>query len=177
MLDPRSDASGLLDAAVLDSLADAIFSDGRCRVLLDEFVEGGVLRQRATAELRRWQNEQRDLERRRARILEAIELGDGSALGALTSRLREVETTLAEVDEKLQRVALVDNRSAWLDEPEVLSRIQERLRATLHADQALARAYLRELVERIVVAESGVEIIPRTSQWLAGQHHRSSDAA
>lgn len=71
--------------------------------MADLVENGGVLQHRAAEERRRWQAEERDLERRAARLVEAIERGGDAPLGQLLERIHEIDGKLAEVRESLAK--------------------------------------------------------------------------
>ncbi len=149
----------VLDGAVLDFLATRLFSTTRCREILRDLVEEqGILRHRAAEERRRWQNEQRDLSRRRDRLVDAIESNDVPG-PSLHVRVIEVEERLTDVEEKLATVSVIHATPSGLYDQDTVARFQAALRTALLADESTARTYVRGCVEEVVVGAGGaVEI-------------------
>ena len=76
-----------LEEAVLEHIAGKVFTEDRCRSILEEVVEeSGALRQKTTKQRRLFRQELADIERRLQRWQEAFEAGDlGSSLGVFSS--------------------------------------------------------------------------------------------
>lgn len=145
----------VLDEAVTEFLAERLFSERRCRVILQELVEReGLLRHRAAQERRRWEAEARGLESRRAKLLEAVETGEMPA-DLVRERLRDIATALSDTRARLRQVAVIHETPPKLYEAATLARFAELLRQALVADVGLARAYLHALVGRVVVGAGG----------------------
>lgn len=155
----------VLDQAVVEFLARQLFTAPRCRVILEQLVEReGVLRHRAAQERRRWETEANVLERRRAKLLEAVETGEIPA-ALLADRLKEVATALAATEAKLKQVAVVHETPPQLYATETLARFEGLLRDALVADVGVARAYLHALVGRVVVGIDGnIEVVARPNK-------------
>ncbi len=149
-----------LDDAVVDFLAGRLFTEQRCRTILEQLVvQGGVLRHRAAQERRRWETEASVLERRRAKLLEAIETGEMPAK-LVVERLADVTTALADATAKLKQVAVIHETPPQLYAPETLTRFEVLLREALVGDVGVARAYLHALVEGVVIgAGGGVQVV------------------
>ncbi len=145
----------VLDRAVVEFLAERLFSESRCRAILEQLVEQeGVLRHQAGKVRRQWETEAGVLERRRAKLLEAVETGDMPAK-LVAERLTEVSTALADAQAKLRQVAVIHETPPQLYSGSTLARFEGLLREALVADVGIARAYLHALVRRVVVGVGG----------------------
>lgn len=144
-----------LDRGVIEFLARQLFDQRRCRVIVEQLVESeGVLRHRAAQERRRWETEASVLERRRAKLLDAIETGEMPAK-LVAERLAEVTDALADAQARLQQVSVIHETPPQLYSGGTLARFEGLLREALVANVGVARAYLHALVGRVVVGVRG----------------------
>lgn len=152
----------VLDEAVVGFLVRRLFSASRCRAILEELVErGGLLRHRAAQERRRWETEARTLDRRRAKLLEAVETGEMPA-GLVAGRLHEVSEALDAARLKLTQVSVIHETPPQLYAPDTLASFEHMMHEALSADAGVTRAYLCALVARVVVGVGGnVQVISK----------------
>lgn len=148
-----------LERAVLEHLADQVFTVERCRELVRDMVEeSGMLRQKTDEQRRELKNQVVDLERRIAKWEEAFETEVDSA-AAILPRLRELRAKHAELTETLGKVVPLRSPPAHLYAETTIERFRQTIRDVfLSADQTLAKNYLRFLVERLVVRGNDIEI-------------------
>lgn len=144
-------AEAELDQAVMEHIAERVFSPERCRQLLVELLESGEALRERTAEQRK--NMKRDLdevERKIATWEGHIETGAmpvalaAERLAELRARRDDLRSTLAKV------VPLRVPASSVLDDDTVV-RFRVMMRESLVEGGPIARSYLRFLVERIEV--------------------------
>ncbi len=156
----RSEA---LEKAVLEHLADRLFTMERCRKIVADIVEEtGMLRQKTTEHRRQITRELAEVERRIAKWQEGWESGDmPKDLG--TDRVRELASKRAELTEMLAKVVPLRQAPAHLFTDATIRRFQDNLRGLfLGGENALTRNYLRFLVEGIVVTEGKAQLTVRT---------------
>ena len=148
-----------LERAVLEHLADHVFTVERCRALVRDVVEDtGLLRQKTDGQRRELKNQLTDLERRIAKWQEAFETEADSAAVVLP-RLRELQAKHAELTQTLGKVVPLRAPPPHLYAETTIERFRQTIRDVfLSADQTLAKNYLRFLVERIVVQGNSLEI-------------------
>ncbi|HYQ41912.1 MAG TPA: recombinase family protein [Polyangiaceae bacterium] len=157
-----------LDNAILNHIAERMFTDERCQEILREFVEDqGVLRQKTVDQRRLLEREHDELGKRLERWYERIEtdpeLGDVG-----TERLRELKTRRDEVTLALEKLKPLHGVPPYLYKPETIHRFQGRLRdAFLSRDRGAARAYLQNLVDHISLGEDKIIIEARANVALA----------
>lgn len=157
-----------VEAAVLNHLAEYMFTEERCKEILRGFIEDqGILREK-TAERRRLLERERDelgrrLERWYQRIETDPELEDVGA-----ERMRELKAKRDEVIRDLGRLKPLHTLPPYLYKPETIQRFQARIReAFLSGDQTTARVYLNTLVERVSVSDDEIIIDARAGAALA----------
>lgn len=156
----------VLDHAVLSHLGDELFTEERCRNMLQDVISSeSEVRQRLAEHRRGLQARQTDLDARIARWCQAFEQGgDLAALGV--DRLRALREEREDVERQLATAALEapGPLPPYLFKPEVVERFRKRLKATLTAeDTGVAREYLRRLVDRIVINDGDVVVEGRAS--------------
>lgn len=157
-----------LDRAVLEHLADQVFSVERCRELVRDVVEeSGVLRRKTDEQRRELRNEVADVERRIATWQEALETHADSA-DVVLPRLRELRTKHAELTAALAKVVPLHAPPPYLYAETTIERFRGLVRELfLSANQTMAKNYLRFLVERIVVRDTELEIHGKTQPTVA----------
>ncbi|MBK9000863.1 MAG: recombinase zinc beta ribbon domain-containing protein [Myxococcales bacterium] len=156
----------VLDRAVLNHLGDELFTEERCRTILQDVISSESEQRQRLAEHRRGlQARQADLDARIARWCEAFEQGgDLAALGV--DRLRALREEREDVERQLATAALDAPAPLppYLFKPEVVERFRKRLKATLSTeDTGIAREYLRRLVDRIVISDGDVVVEGKAS--------------
>jgi len=158
----------VLDRAVLTHAAEQLFTAERRREILRDFVEAqGVLRQKTTEQRRVLERERDEIQRRLERWYELIESGRAGEADAV-QRLRELHAKLGEVEGLLEKVKPLHALPPYLYRPETIERFQERLRsAFLSGDSGVARVYLRQLIDRIVVGPDTITIEARADAAVA----------
>ena len=166
----------VLDRAVLNHAAEHLFSADRCREILRQYVQDeGVLRQRVAEERRLLERERAEVDRRLAQLLEHLETQP--ELGELVvDRLRDLKERRQAVLQKLSAVAPAPPVPPHLYRDETIARFQHRLRrAFLGDDRGIARAYLRRLIDSIVLGDDEVIIEARGEAALQVMAGRGSD--
>ena len=149
----------VLDRAVLSHAADQLFNEDRCREILRDFVEAqGVLRQKTADQRRMLEREQEELKRRLARWYEMLESGRANETDGV-ERIRELRGKLAEVTTVLDRVRQLHSVPPFLYRQDTIDRFVASLRnAFLSENPAVARVYLRQLIERITIGPDAITI-------------------
>ncbi|HVY26080.1 MAG TPA: recombinase family protein [Polyangiaceae bacterium] len=157
-----------LDTAVLNHIAEHVFTEERCREILRDFLEDqGVLRQKTVEQRRLLERERDELGKRLERWYERIEtdpeLGEVGA-----ERLRELRAKRDEVIRTLAKLKPLHTIPPYLYKTETIQRFQARLReAFLSGDRGTARVYLNHLVDHIVVGEDEITIEARANVAIA----------
>lgn len=152
-----------LDIAVLNHLAERLFTDEACREILRDFVEEtGVLRQRTADQRRQLQIELDGIERRLQRWAEAFETGEMSAeLGA--ERVAELRAKREELREAIRKVVPLRPPPPHLYGEATIRKFRDSLRAVfLGNETSMTKNYLRFLVEKIVVTADRVQLVAKT---------------
>ncbi len=164
-----------LDAAVIDWLAERVFSDVRCREILRDLVEEqGVLRHRAAEDRAAWVRERDALKRSRDRLLDAIQIGAVVA-NDVADRLTDIREQLENVEAQLGKVRVIgDGVPPGLYQSSIVAAFVERLRAALDTDRDFARTYLHALVEKITVAPDGTVEITSKQTETTGESARAA---
>jgi len=167
-----------LDIAVLNHIAEHVFTEERCREILRDFLEDqGVLRQKTVEQRRLLERERDELGKRLERWYERIEtdpeLGEVGA-----ERLRELRSKRDEVIRTLAKLKPLHTIPPYLYKAETIQRFQARLReAFLSGDRGTARVYLNHLVDNIVVGEDEITIEARANVAIAMMAAPSSRAS
>jgi hypothetical protein len=146
-----------LDRAVLEHLADKVFTAERCRQILKDIAdERGLLREKTAAQRENLKVQLLDAQRRLAIWRDKLEERPADA-DVLLPRLRELQAQCAELEAALAKVVPLRAPPPQLYTDATLGRFQALLReAFLSGHNAMTRAYLRFLVERIDVRAVGV---------------------
>lgn len=172
-----------LEHAVLHHMAEQLFTEDRCRQILQDIVEqSGIMRQKTVQQRQALQKELEAVEKKLHRWVEAFEAGEmPEDLGA--ERVRELRAQRNELRETLSKVLPLRPPSAHLYSEQSIQKFQRNIQDTfLSGDNALTRNYLRFLVDEIVVHEDEIEIVGKTEaavQMMAadGDHHKLVTAA
>ncbi len=146
-----------LDSAVLRHLSDELFTEGRCRALLDATIAGQTeLNRERVVRRHAVEAEVAEIEDRIQRWCNAFETG-GELADLGVDRLRDLREQQAALRRVLEKVQPLPPMPPFLYKPAVVKRFQERVRAALDGgDQKLARAYLGRLVESITITDGDV---------------------
>jgi DNA invertase Pin-like site-specific DNA recombinase len=141
-----------LDQAILEHLAGKVFTQERCRKILEDVVEEtGMLRRKTDEQRAALQAQLADIERRVARWQDAFETGAESA-NVILPRLRELTAKRDELASTLAKVVPLHRPPPHLYTEATLERFQGMLRQVFLSGQtSMTRNYLRFLVERIEV--------------------------
>lgn len=141
-----------LDRAVLEHLAEKVFTVERCRKILKDVVEEtGLLRKKTAAERENLKAKLADVERRIAKWTAAFE-DDRSDASVILPRLRDLEAKRSELQEALLKVVPLTKPPPHLYTEATLTRFQGMLREVFQSGQtSMTKNYLRFLVERIEV--------------------------
>jgi site-specific DNA recombinase len=154
----------VLEKAVLEHLADRLFTVDRCKQILQDIVEEtGILRQKTAEHRRQLQREQDDIERRISKWQDAFEAGDKTAVALGTERVVELRAKRADLQQTLSKVVLLRPPPPNLYTEASITKFQSSIRSIfLSGDNALTKNYLRFLVDRIVVNGSHVQMVTRS---------------
>lgn len=151
-----------LDRAVLEHIAERLFTEDRCRKLLTDLGERVTATRTKTADERaRMKRELADVERRISRWELAFEDGtldprDGG------DRIRQLRHRSSDLQRALAAAADLQPPPARLYTRASVLAFQARLRALLLGDdRGVARTYLRFLVDRIEVRDTDVTVLAR----------------
>jgi DNA invertase Pin-like site-specific DNA recombinase len=154
--------TNVLEQAVLEHVADKLFTEDRCKAILRDIVEEtGLLREKTQDQRRLLQRELDDVEKRISRWQHAFE--DGTLpvdVGA--DRLRALKTRRDELAEAAAKVIPLRPPPPHLYTAATIARFRETVRTIFREGTETARLYLRFLVDEIVVNENHVEIRGRT---------------
>jgi len=140
-----------LDRAVMDHLADRVFSPERCRLLLVELLESGEALRERTAEQRK--NIKRDLdevERKVATWEGHVEKGD-VPIAVAAERLTELRAKRDDLRRTLVKVVPIRAPASSLLDDGTVDRFRDMMRSSVLEGGPIARSYLRFLIERIDV--------------------------
>lgn len=149
----------VLDKAVLENLAEKVFSLGRCRSLLKSVVEETTaIRQKTVEHRQQIQAEIADIERRIERWQEAFETGTLPP-DMDVGRIRTLKAKRDELAEGLAKIVPLRTPPGYLYTEATVQRFQASLRELfLSDDQVLARHALRYLIDHITVTDHHVAI-------------------
>jgi hypothetical protein len=153
-----------LEKAVLEHLADRLFTVDRCKQMLRDIVEEtGILRQKTVEHRRQLQREQDDVERRLRKWQEAFEAGDKTAIQLGADRVGELKAKLEELQQTLRKVVPLRPPPPNLYTDASITKFQSSIRSIfLSGDNALTKNYLRFLVDKIVVNGQRVQMVTRS---------------
>lgn len=148
----------VIEKAVLEHLVEKLFSEERCRKLLDDLVaRSGLLRGRVDDQRALLMKERDDLDKRIARWLDAFETGAmPDDLGA--DRVRELRARRVEIDAALAKVVPLRPPPPHLFTEAAMARFQQSVRELFLEGNALTKHYLRHLVAEVVVTDGDVVI-------------------
>ncbi|MEY4583139.1 MAG: hypothetical protein RL701_7842, partial [Pseudomonadota bacterium] len=157
-----------LDRAVLEHLADHLFSIERCRALVQDVMEeSGTLRRKTDEQRQELQRQVADLDRRIAKWQDAFET-DADSADVVLPRLRELQSKRAELHSQIVKVVPLRPAPPHLFTDATAQRFQAVLRTLLLGeDQTLAKNYLRFLVEDITVHGNEIEIRGKSESAVA----------
>ncbi len=153
----------VLEQAILEHIAERLFTPERCTQILQDIVEEtGLLRQKTTDHRRQFQKELDDIEKRLRRWTEAFETGDAVAdLGA--ERVAELKAKRDELRQTLAKVVPLWAPPPYLYSEASIKKFQESLRTIfLSRDTSLTKNYLKFLVEKIIVNGPKVQMVTRS---------------
>lgn len=149
----------VLDRAVLEHLADKLFSDERCKALLRSVVDdAAAMKEKTTEHRQQLQQEIADIDRRIERWQEAFETGNLPPDLDVT-RIRSLKAKRDELQDALAKIVPLRPPPGHLYTEAALRRFQAALRELFFSDDlVLARHHLRYLVEEIRVTDRHVSI-------------------
>lgn len=139
----------VLEKAVLEHVADKLFTPERCRSILRDLVEQtGVLRQKTMEQRLQFERELEDVERRIQKWELAFEAGElPKDVGV--DRVQVLKQRRSEIMESLRKVVPMHPPPAHLYGDEAISKFRKAIRDVfLSGENALTRHYLRFLIER-----------------------------
>jgi site-specific DNA recombinase len=155
----RAYPQDVIEKAVLEHLAQRIFTDETCKEILRHVVEeAGIVRKRVHVERRDLEVQLADTKRRLSKWYEAFERGDVAEEDG-TKRLRELQAEEKRLVETLAKVVPIKQVPPDLYKDETIWKFQASLRQLFASgDEGLAKHYMRFLVDRIEVNGTRVEI-------------------
>ena len=154
----------ILENAILEHLADRLFTTERCKQILQDVVEEtGVLRQKTVEQRRQVQKELEQIEKRIGRWQDAFEAGDKAASVLGTERVVELKAKRDELQQTLRKVVSLRSPPPNLYTEASIQKFRNSIRSIfLSQDNALTKNYLRFLVEKIVVTGPTVQMVTRS---------------
>jgi site-specific DNA recombinase len=146
----------VMDKAVLEHLADKVFTNERCRKIMKDVVEEtGLLRERTSADRENLRIQLVDAQRRLCTWQDAFEQRPTDA-DVILPRLREWQSKCEELESSLTKIVPLRAPPPHLYTEATLERFRSMLREVFVSGQtSMTKAYLRFLVERIEVSLSG----------------------
>jgi hypothetical protein len=144
-----------LEQAILEHIADRLFTPERCKQILQDVVEeAGLLRQKTAEHRRQLQRELEDVDNRLRRWTEAFETGDPAAdLGA--ERVVELKAKRTELQQTLAKIVPLRVPPPYLYSEASIAKFRASLRSIFPSnDTSLTKNYLKFLVEKIIVTGS-----------------------
>ena len=150
-----------LELAVLEHLAQRLFTADRCRAILKDMIDGqGLLRQRAQERRKKIDAEVRAIDGKILKWQVAFE--DGTLPEAVgNARVLELTSKRADLEAERGHEPPTSPPPALLTDASI-DRFQERIRAAfLSNDRSLAKQYLHALVERVDITGQHVRIQSR----------------
>jgi hypothetical protein len=153
---------------VLKHASETLFTDRRCREILDSLVEEeGLLRQKTAEQRRLLERERDELGKRLERWFERIET-DAELADVGAERLRELKTKRDEVVQALAKLRPLFRVPPYLYKAETIAAFRNRVHTALSSDNhAIRRVYLQNLIDHIVVGEESITIEVRAGAALA----------
>jgi len=140
-----------LDHAVMEHLAERIFSVDRCRELLVELLESSeALRHRTAAQRRNIRQDLDEIERKIATWEGHVEQG-ALPIAVAAERLAALRATREELRRTLTKIVPIRTASASLLNDGTVGEFRAMMCDSLREGGPIARSYLRFLVERIEV--------------------------
>ena len=160
-----------LDKAVVEHLADQLFTEERCQLLLKDILqETGMLRRKVNEQLRLMQAELESVEKKLRVWQEAFENGTLPADLGL-ERVTELRARRDELRETLTKVVPIQPPPPHIFAPANVKRFREHIRGIfMGGDNALTKHYIRHLVARIEVTDAHIRVfgkIEAVAQLLA----------
>lgn len=154
----------VLEKAVLEHLADRLFTADRCKQILHDIVEEtGILRQKTAEHRAQLQHEHDEIEKRLRKWQDAFEAGDKTAAALGPERVVELKATRDDLQQTLRKVVLLRPPPPNLYTESRIAKFQNSIRSIfLSQDNALTKNYLRFLVEKIVVSGPQVQMVTRS---------------
>ena len=150
----------VLDRAVLEHLADRLFTTERCRQILQDIVEEtGLLRQKTAQHRRQVQKDLEHIEKLISKWQEAFEEGDKAAMALGGERVEDLKAKREELKQMLSKVVPLRPPPPNLYTEATLQRFQASIRSIfLSGDNALTKNYLRFLVDKVVITGEKVQL-------------------
>ncbi|WP_157370746.1 recombinase family protein [Vulgatibacter incomptus] len=157
----------VLDKAILDHVAEKLFTPERCRLLLQDLVEEtGILRQKTAEQRRQIQNELADVGRRIATWEDAFERGVLPAESG-ADKVLVLKAKRTELVQTLGKIVPLKPPPAHLYSDASIERFRSSIRDIfLGGSHAIARNDLRFLVERIVITDNKIELVAKAGAAL-----------
>jgi site-specific DNA recombinase len=154
----------VLEKAVLEHLADRLFTADRCKQILQDIVEKtGILRQKTAEHRRQLQHEHDEIEKRLRKWHDAFEAGDKTAAALGAERVVELKAKRDDLQQTLRKLVLLRPPPPNLYTESRITKFQNSIRSIfLSKDNALTKNYLRFLVDKIVVTGPTVQMVTRS---------------
>ena len=171
----------VLEKAVLEHLAERLFTADRCKQILRDIVEeSGILRQKTTEHRRQLQHEHDEVDRRLRKWQDAFEAGDKAAAALGADRVVELKAKRDELQQTLRKIVPLRAPPPNLYTDGSIAKFQNSIRSIfLSQDNALTKNYLRFLVQKIVVTGPKVQMATRSEavvRMMVGTNGGSSTA-
>ena len=157
----------LLEQSVLEHIADRLFTEERCKSILQDIVEEtGILRQKTAEHRRLLERELADVEKRLRRWEEAFETGQ-LASDFDTERVSQLHERRDELRDTLSKVVPLRPPPPHLYTAANVAKFQQSIREIfLSGDTSLTRNYLIFLIDSIVITDDHVQIFAKTDAAL-----------
>jgi site-specific DNA recombinase len=154
----------VLEKAVLEHLADRLFTVERCTQIVQDMVEEtGMLRQKTAEHRRQLQKELEAIEKRVSKWQDAFESGDKMATALGADRVVELKAMRDELQQQLRKVVLLRPPPPNLYTEARIQTFRDSIRSIfLSGDNALTKNYLRFLVDKIIVNGPKVQMVTRS---------------
>lgn len=158
----------VLDRAVLNHVADQLFTEDRCKAILRAFVEEqGLLRKQGEERRRLLQRERDDAQRRLSKWYERIET-DSTLDAAAGDRIRELKERLDHLRADMEKATLPCGVPPYLYKPDTIARFRAKLQDAFKSGAGgVAGTYLRQLIDKIVVGSEEITIEAKAAEVIA----------
>jgi DNA invertase Pin-like site-specific DNA recombinase len=153
-----------LERAVLEHVAEHVFSVEQVRELLKEIVEvNGLLRKRSTDQRDEWRRQLNEIDRAIQKWQRSFEASNATLEEVGIERLKELRKQKAELEETISKVVPISSPPPHLYKTETIETFRDGIREVFLSDShELTRNYLRILIDKIVLHGDVAEVVVRT---------------